>query len=105
MATRRTSAAARTNILLEEIKAQNRATYEAVMNVKEELERKFDARFDRIEARLDVLESAVKALFAEVAALRAEVNQLRHDFDHREELGRLEALERRVEALEKRGAH
>jgi hypothetical protein len=39
---------------------------------------------------------------AEIRSLRDEVAGLRHDFDHRQELGRVDALEVRVSAIESR---
>ena len=102
---RRMTAAERTNVLLEDIKAQNRATIEAVWNAKEELERKFGERFERIEQRLDRVEDAIRYHSKEIAELRTELRQLRSDFDERTELSRLDALERRVALLEKRRPH
>jgi uncharacterized coiled-coil protein SlyX len=104
--------AERTNALLEDIRAQNRATYEGLMGAIESLERKMDARFSALEERVTVLENAVRVLMVEVTGLRkdvdelrSELRQLRHDFDHRNEVARLETLERRVELLEKRRPH
>ena len=105
MATRRITAVERMNVLLEDIKAQNRVTLEAVLSSKEELERKFGERFERIEERLDRVEDAIRHHSKEIAELREELHQLRNDFAQREELARLDALERRVDALEKRRPH
>ena len=52
--------------------------------------------------RLDRVEAAVTQHSAEIRGLRADVQGLRHDFDHREELGRVSALESRVSAIETR---
>ena len=38
----------------------------------------------------------------QIRSLRDEVAGLRHDFDHRQELGRVDALEVRVSAIESR---
>jgi hypothetical protein len=106
---RRMTAAERTNVLLEDIRAQNRATYEALSGQIEGLERRMGARFDRLEERVTLLENVVRKLHEEVRQLRADVdllrvdvNQLRADFDNRAELSRLDVLERRVASLEKR---
>jgi outer membrane murein-binding lipoprotein Lpp len=120
------TAAERTNVLLEDIRAQNRATYEALSGQIEGLERRMGARFDRLEERVTLLENVVRKLHEEVQQLRADVdllrvdvnllrvdvnqlrvdvNQLRADFDNRAELSRLDVLERRVTVLEKRRSH
>jgi outer membrane murein-binding lipoprotein Lpp len=110
------TAAERTNVLLEDIRSQNRATYEALSGQIEGLDRRMSARFDQLEERVTLLENVVRKLYeevhqlrldvnqlrADVDQLRVDVNQLRSDFDKRTELSRLDALERRVALLEKR---
>ncbi len=116
---RRMSAAEHTNVLLEDIRAQNRATYEGVTGAIEGLERRLAARFESLEERVTMVENAVRQLLTEttrlsneiadlrgeVNELRADVNRLRHDFDNRNELSRLDELERRVALLEERRSH
>jgi phage shock protein A len=109
MATRRMTAVERMNVLLEDMRTQNRVTYEALSGQIEALDRRIGARFDRLEERVTLLENVVRQLHEEVHKLRVDVNQLRadmnelrSDFDKRTELSRLDALERRVALLEKR---
>jgi len=49
---------------------------------------------------IESLEMAVTHHGVEIRALRAELTSFRHDFDHREELERLRALETRVTTIE-----
>ena len=90
-----------TDVLLEDIKAHNRATYEGVMGAVEGLERRIGDRFERLEQRLTLLENTVRAM-TELRNMRAELSKLRSEFDNRSELSMLEDLERRVALLEKR---
>lgn len=90
-------------LMLEEIRAQNSATIDAVHGSAREL--RDDLR--RLEARVSTLESAVRYLSGEVMALKAEVGTLKGamervegKLDNKADLARLEALERRVAALE-----
>jgi hypothetical protein len=68
------------------------------------LDARLSGRIDSLEARLsgriESLEAAVIHHSAEIRSLRADLTAFRHDFDHREELGRLGALETRVTAIE-----
>jgi chromosome segregation ATPase len=45
---------------IEDIKAQNRLTIEAVHNVAQALDKKLEERFEGVDHRLDALESAVR---------------------------------------------
>jgi predicted nucleic acid-binding Zn-ribbon protein len=102
---RRISAAARTNVLLEDMRSRIDAIGENVISSKDELMRNVNDRFVRLDQRLDRVEDAIRYHSNEIAETRAELRQLRHDFAQREELARLDALERRVEVLEKRRTH
>jgi predicted RNase H-like nuclease (RuvC/YqgF family) len=103
-------------VVLERIESQMTAVLEAVTSSSERL----DARIDLLEARLSqrisaledvvrqhsqrisALEDVVRQHSERISSLENEVARLRHDFDHREERGRMEALEVRVAALEAR---
>ncbi len=90
-------------VILEEIRSQNRATIEAVEVNREVLERRFDQleeRSDRIEMRQDHLDASI---------LRVEKSLTGRMDDLEEGLtGRMDALESgltaRMDALERRGA-
>lgn len=108
--------AAYTNVLLEQMRSEQRAMFGAMNAWGERLERKFDARFEQVDQRLGNLEAAVlqnsrdikqntediRRLASELADLREEVRRLRNDFDTREEKARIAALEARVTELERR---
>jgi predicted RNase H-like nuclease (RuvC/YqgF family) len=112
MAARRTTGARRApstaesirgfGVVLERVESQMAAVLEAVTSSSDRL----DARIDTLEARLSeriaALEQVVRAHSERISGLENEVARLRHDFDHREERGRMEALELRVAALETR---
>jgi predicted RNase H-like nuclease (RuvC/YqgF family) len=103
-------------VVLERVESQMAAVLEAVTSSSERL----DARIDTLEARLSerisaleqvvrahserisALEQVVRAHSERISALENEVARLRHDFDHRDERGRMDALELRVAALETR---
>lgn len=102
MPAKRTSAAHRTNVLLEDIQSKFEIVLEAVIASRDYLDGKFEGRFAAIEERLSNLEFAVRQNSKDILALRDDLNQLRKDFDQRQELQRIASLERRVEALEKR---
>ncbi len=117
-------------VVLERVESQMSAVLEAVATTRHELNAKLDASEARLSERISVLEQVVRQnsvdirknsedilvlrgevsdlrgevsdLRGEVSDLRAEVARLRHDFDHREERGRMDALEARVAALETR---
>jgi hypothetical protein len=127
MASRRTTGEHLSNhaigVMFEQLQSQMAVVLEAVTSTGQSLRAEMAACEARLSARIAVLEQVVRqssedirrnseeirknsedirALRDEVASLRAELTQLRHDFDHREERGRIDALERRVAALETR---
>jgi len=96
---------------------------EAVTGFERRLDAKIDATEARLSERISVLEEVVRQNSrdilknsedirknsddirknsADIRALRDEVAGLRHDFDHRQELGRIDVLESRVSAIESR---
>jgi len=110
-------------VVLERMESQMSAVLEAVTSSSERLDTRIDALEARLSQRISALEDAVRehserisclerevaglqeevaGLQKEVAGLQKEVASLRHDFDHREERGRMDALEVRVAALEAR---
>jgi chromosome segregation ATPase len=102
------------NVLLEDIRAQNRVTYEAVVSFRDELRAEMQEGFRALVERVRVLEEVVRqhttelrevradisTLKADVASLKDEMRRLRNDFDNREERAKLHALEQRVQRLE-----
>jgi hypothetical protein len=102
-----TEGVAHTNVLLEQIRGDQRAMFEAMNAGFEGLRREMDTRFTRVDERLAILEAVVrqnsadiKRLATEIDELRAEIRGLRRDFDTREERERIAALEQRVAKLE-----
>jgi polyhydroxyalkanoate synthesis regulator phasin len=96
-------------VVLERIESQMAVVLEAVTGSAERLDAKIDGVEARLSERISRLEDVVRqnstdigALRTDVNALRVEVARLRHDFDHREERGRIDALEARVAVLEGR---
>lgn len=115
-ATRASSTARAFTVVLERIESQMATVIEAVTTSSQRLDAKIDGLEARLSERISILEQVVRqnsldiqknsadilALQADIVSLRDEVARLRHDFDHREERGRVEALEVRVAALEAR---
>jgi hypothetical protein len=117
-------------VVLEDIRSQMSVVLEAVTSTRTELKADMAALESRLSQRISVLEEVVRqnsndiralqgdvtalkgevaglkdevaGLKGEVAGLKDEVARLRYDFDHREEPGRLGALEVRVAAIEQR---
>ena len=75
---------------------------QAVNGAEQRLDAKIDSAVAQLSDRISVLEEVVRNHSGEIRALRDEVAGLRHDFDHRQELGRVGALEARVSAIEAR---
>ncbi len=99
----------RTNVLLEDIRAGQKAMFEGMTAMGSMLRAEFREELAKVHVRLEALESAVKQNTAEIKQssadireLREELRRLRHEFNHREELARIASLEERVTALEQR---
>src|SRR5450631_8996 len=99
--------AARSNVLMEDMRSQFKVVVEMVQSTRVDLIAHFDRRFTKIEERLDALEFAVRKNSEDIRqnsedieAMRVELRQLRADFDRREERARIDALEKRVDKLE-----
>jgi hypothetical protein len=97
-------------IILEEIRSQNRATIEAVEVSREALERRIDRLEQETRVRDGMHEMAIRELKLEVRQLQADMRTLQGDVrtlqgDVRTLTSKVEALshiEERVSALEKR---
>src|ERR1700722_16766318 len=110
-------------VLLEQLGSRMNMVLEAVTGFERRLDAKIDATEARLSERISVLEEVVRQNSrdilknsedirknsddirknsADIRALRDEVAGLRHDFDHRQELGRIDVLESRVSAIESR---
>ena len=108
-------------LVLEDIRSQMKVVVESVTASTATLRSDMTALEARLDQRITVLEQVVRELVIEVRknsedirknseairknsddirAVRQEVARLRHDFDHREERGRVGALEIRVAAIE-----
>ncbi len=82
---------------------------EGVVSVRQELIRRMDDGFKRVTDRIELLEGVVKQNSADIKQnsadikeLREELARLRHDFDRREDLARIAALETRVTEIERK---
>lgn len=96
-------------VLLEQLGTQMNMVLEAVNGSAQQLHAKIDSAVAQLSDRISVLEEVVRQNSrdilknsADIRTLRDEVAALRHDFDHRQELGRVVALEARVSAIESR---
>jgi hypothetical protein len=110
-------------VLLEQLGSQMNVVLEAVTGFEQRLDAKLDASEARLSDRISVLEEVVRQnsrdiqknsadiqknsedirkQSVDIRSLGDEVAGLRHDFDHRQELGRVDALEVRVSAIESR---
>ena len=96
-------------VVLERIEAQMGMVLEAVTSSSQRLDAKIDAPEARLSQRISDLEQVlrrnsedIRQNSGDIRDLRDELARLRHDFDHREERGRMDALEARVTALEVR---
>ncbi len=97
------------NVLLEDLRSQMQFVLETVTGHYEELTRKITDVETNLSARIAQLEQVVRKNSEDIrknsediAALREEVFKLRHDFDHREDAKRTEALEARVRRVEEK---
>ena len=66
-------------VILEDIRSQNRSTIEAVWSVRDELKREMAERQEQTDARLQTLESAVRQNSTDVLTLHGEVRTLQGD--------------------------
>lgn len=115
-------------VILEDIRSQMAVVVESVTSTRTELKADIAALDRKLSERISVLEEVVRQNSKDIRknsddirknsddicknsedirknsqdirALREEVARLRHDFDHREERGRVGALEARVAAIE-----
>ena len=104
------------NVLLEDLRSQMQFVLETVTGHYEELTRTISNVEINLSARIAQLEQVVRKNSEDIrknsedirknsediAALREEVFKLRHDFDHREDVKRTEALEARVRRVEEK---
>jgi hypothetical protein len=89
-------------VVLEDIRSRMDLVVEAVTSTRADLKADLHALDVRLSERISVLEEAVRENSRDLRAVREEVARLRYDFDHRQELGRVTALEARVSAIETR---
>jgi predicted nucleic acid-binding Zn-ribbon protein len=92
-------------VVLEDIRAQNRATIEAVLNLDAKLERTQAEnleRFDRLENAVLKLSSDVVQLKSGVGRLEVRVARIEEKLDAKADRADLRAVEARVTALESR---
>jgi chromosome segregation ATPase len=103
-------------VMVENLQSQMRVVVEAVTGTRTSLEASMSAMEARLIARIEILEQVVRKNSEDIRKnsedirknsedikeLREEVARLRHDFDHRHELARIDDLEGRVSALERR---
>jgi hypothetical protein len=96
-------------VVLEDIRSRMEMVVEAVTVTRTELKADLHALDSRLSERISILEDAVRENSRDIrknsediCTLREQVAGLRHDFDHREEIGRLTGLEARVAAIETR---
>jgi uncharacterized coiled-coil protein SlyX len=86
----------------EQLESGFQGVLEAVTGMRQELGAEIRAVRTELSGQIVVLQDVVRTNSSDMKALRAEVRDFRHDFDHREERGRVGALEDRVSALESR---
>lgn len=102
--------------MLEQLGSQMKGVLEAVTGAEQRLDAKIDAVNAGLTGRIDDLTDVVRQNSKDIRknsedirknsedirTLSAEFAGLRHGFDHREERGRVSALEARVSAIETR---
>lgn len=92
-------------VLLEDIRAQNKATIEAVEAGRRESSLEIQRLEARLTARIEILEAVVRHHSEELRGIRSELASLKATVATVEtKVDRLLALEVRVTALERRGA-
>jgi hypothetical protein len=96
-------------VVLEDIRSRMEMVVEAVTVTRTVLKADLHALDSRLSERISTLEDAVRENSRDIrknsediCTLREQVAGLRHDFDRREEIGRLTGLEARVTAIETR---
>jgi hypothetical protein len=85
-------------VILEEMRSQNRATIEAVEVSRVKLERRLEQLREQTNARLEVLEAGVRQNSTDIRHLQADVREVASKVDA------LTRIEDRVAALERRRA-
>jgi len=92
---------------VEQMQSDIKVILDEVTGIRRELTGEIRAVRTELSAKVDDLRDVVRTNSADIRqnsadirALRAEVRDFRHDFDHREERGRVTALEERVSAIE-----
>jgi DNA repair ATPase RecN len=92
-------------VLLEDIRAQNKATIEAVESGRRETSLEIQRLEARLTARIEILEAVVRHHSEELRGIRLELTALKATVNNLEsKVDRLLALEARVTAIERRGA-
>jgi outer membrane murein-binding lipoprotein Lpp len=66
-------------VILEDIRSQNRATLEAVEASRVELNARFDREHEAVDARFTVVEGAIRGLASDVRELKTDVKVLKTD--------------------------
>lgn len=99
----------RVELLLEAMRADNRATYEALVTFSQSMDRKLADLRAELTARLDVLEAVVRQNSRDIRKnsedilrLDQSVREMREDLALKASRADLEKLEKRVAALEQR---
>ena len=96
-------------VLLEQLQSQMLVVLEGLTSFRAELKSDVATLREELSARISILEEVVRKNSeeirknsADIRDLREEVARLRHDFEHRSDVERIGALERRVAAMEAR---
>jgi hypothetical protein len=66
-------------VILEDMRSQNRATIEAVEASRVEMNARFDHQHEQTDARFTVVEAAIRGVASDVAVLKADVTVLKAD--------------------------
>jgi hypothetical protein len=89
------SAAARTNVLLEDMQRQLRIVAEGNIATRESIERKMDVRFDRVERDISALKFAVRQNSTDLLEVKSKLKKVDERFDKMDE--RFDKFEGRVD--------
>jgi hypothetical protein len=87
-------------VRVEQLESSVKVILEAVTGLGQELRAEMQGLGAKLSGKIEDLEDVVRTNSADIKALRVELTGFRHDFDHREERGRVSALEQRVSAIE-----